>query len=330
MVFRSFSKLHPNGPVPHQISPPNSRFINPVRAFLAFIYLSKSHAWRGSPFWHREPPLLARASQPKNLPFQPCGRRVSPIQAASFHLQSGDGECLPATQLYLSVFTCPTASLNLPSDAGESTPARQPYLFRPTADLPFRLYLSDTASLDLPSDAGESTPARQPYLFNLLRNEAHPSDTAISKPVGRQREPTGQSNLSFPFCGRQKPTQPRCRLTARLSDHLTLPFCLNPSTRWVPISRRTPARALPVRQPSLFKSTLVDANRPTRWSWNQSDESLPARQSYLFKSHARRGLPVRHGYKQTTVGRQQEPPSQTILPSTSHARRGLPVRLGDY
>ncbi len=132
-----------------------------------------------------------------------------------------------------SVFTCPTASLNLPSDAGESTPARQPYLFHPTADLPFRLYLSDTASLDLPSDAGESTPARQPYLFNLLRNEAHPSDTviskpvgrrqepprqqphlflldeaypsdtAISKPVGRQREPTGQSNLSFPFCGRQ-------------------------------------------------------------------------------------------------------------------------------
>ncbi len=142
-----------------------------------------------------------------------------------------------------SVFTCPTASLNLLSDAGESTPARQPYLFHPTADLPFRLYLSDSASMDLPSDAGESTPARQPYLFNLLRNEAHPSDTAISKPVGRrqepprqqphlflldeaypsdtaiskpvgrQREPTGQSNLSFPFCGRQKPTQPRCWLT---------------------------------------------------------------------------------------------------------------------
>ncbi len=32
----------------------------------------------------------------------------------------------------------------------------------------------------------------------------------------------------------------------------------------------------------------------------------------------------------TTVGRQQEPPSQTILPSMSHARQGLPVRLGDY
>ncbi len=133
MVFRSFSKLHPYGPVPHQISSPNSRFINPVRAFLAFTYLSKSHAWRGSPSRYRGPPLLAGASQPKNLPFQPCGRRVSPIQAASFHLQSGDGECLPATQLYLSVFTCPTVSLNLPSDAGASTPARRPYLFHPTA-----------------------------------------------------------------------------------------------------------------------------------------------------------------------------------------------------
>ncbi len=208
MVFRSFSKLHPNGPVPHQISPPNSRFINPVRAFLAFTYLSKS-------------PLLAGASQPKNLPFQPCGRRVSPIQAASFHLQSGDGECLPATQLYLSVFTCPTVSLDLPSDAGASSPARHPYLFHPTAgeaypsrprvfssgrmlaraswphNLPFCLYLSNTASLDLPLDAGASSPARQPYLSNLLLNEAYPSDTAILKPVGRRREPPGQTGLPF-------------------------------------------------------------------------------------------------------------------------------------
>ncbi len=76
---------------------------------------------------------LARAFQPKNLPFPPCGQRVSPIQAASCHLQSGHGECLPATQLYLSVFTCPTVSLDLPSDAGEVLPARQPYLFHPMA-----------------------------------------------------------------------------------------------------------------------------------------------------------------------------------------------------
>ncbi len=296
MVFRSFSKLHPNGPVPHQISPPNSRFINPVRAFLAFTYLSKSHAWRGSPSWYRGPPLLAGASQPKNLPFQPCGRRVSPIQAASFHLQSGDGECLPATQLYLSVFTCPTVSLDLPSDAGASSPARHPYLFHPTAgeaypsrprvfssgrmlaraswphNLPFCLYLSNTASLDLPLDACASSPARQPYLStccstrlsrptrrfwnqsdvgeslrdkqpylfkptarpglpvrhgdsetsrtsarasgtnnltfsNLLLDQAYPSDTAILKPVGRRREPPGQTIFLFhPAAGKAYPT----------------------------------------------------------------------------------------------------------------------------
>ncbi len=149
---------------------------------------------------------LARASQPKNLSFLPCSRRVSPIQTASFHLQSGDGECLPATQLYLSVFSCLTVSLDLPSDAGESLPASnltfstprpaRLYPSRPRVfssrrmsarasrphNLLFCLYLSNTASLDLPLDAGESLPARQTYLSNLLLNEAYPSDTAILKP----------------------------------------------------------------------------------------------------------------------------------------------------
>ncbi len=50
-----------------------------MRAFLAFTSF-KSHAWRGSPFWHREPPLLARTCL-----FHP---------AASFHLQSGDSRVL--------------------------------------------------------------------------------------------------------------------------------------------------------------------------------------------------------------------------------------------
>ncbi len=90
----------------------------------------------------------------KNLPFPPCGRRVSPIQAASCHLQSGHGECLPATQLYLSVFTCLTVSLDLPSDAGESLPARQPYLFHPTA--------------------GETYPSR-PRVFSSCRMSARAS-----------------------------------------------------------------------------------------------------------------------------------------------------------
>ncbi len=123
----------------------------------------------------------------KNVPFPSCSRRVSPIQAASCHLQSGHGECLPATQLYLSIFTCPTVSLDLPSDAGESLPDRQPYLFHPTAGetypfrprvfssrrmsarasrphiLPFYVFTCPTVSLDLPLDAGEVLPARQSY-----------------------------------------------------------------------------------------------------------------------------------------------------------------------
>ncbi len=144
----------------------------------------------------------------KYLPFPPYGRRVSPIQAASFHLQSGDGECLPATQLYLSVFTCPTASLNLPSDAGESLPARQPYLFHPTADLPFRLYLSDTASLVLPSDAGESLPARQLYLFKPVAQRGSPvrhGDLETSR-TSTRASTARQSYLPCPTLGEAYPS----------------------------------------------------------------------------------------------------------------------------
>ncbi len=200
----------------------------------------------------------------KNLPFPPCGRRVSPIQAASFHLQSGDGECLPATQLYLSIFTCPTVSLDLSSDAGTSRPARRPYLFHPTTgeaypsrprvfssgrmstraswphNLPFCLYLSNTASLDLPLDAGESLPARQPYLSNLLLDEAYPSDTAILNHSRASARVTGTNSLNF------------------------------------------------------------------------------------SKPPARRGLPIRHGNSETTVGRRREPPGQTNFPFPSCGRQGLP------
>ncbi len=112
----------------------------------------------------------------------PCGRRVSPIQVASCHLQSGHGECLPATQLYLSIFNCPTVSLDLPSDAGEVLPARQLYLFHPTAGETYpsrpRVYpvgrrrgapgQTILLSLSLPvQHAGEVLPARQ-TLFRLL------------------------------------------------------------------------------------------------------------------------------------------------------------------
>ncbi len=293
----------------------------------------------------------------KNLPFQPCGQRVSPIQAASFHLQSGDGECLPATQLYLSVFTCPTVSLNLPSDAGASPPARRPYLFHPTAgeaypsrprafssgrmlaraswphNLPFCLYLSNTASLDLPLDAGESLPARQPYLSNLLLDEAYPSDTAILKPqsdVGESLRDR-QTFLFHPAAGKAYPT--------------TLP---------VDCKAFRPLNFALLSKPS----DSASPDLPT-----DAGESTPGQTILSFQVHARQGLPVRHGGSETTVGRRREPPSQTILLfqllssarltrpkrrllkppsdvgeslparqsylSKSHARQGLPVRHGN-
>ncbi len=345
-----------------------------MRAFLAFTYLSKSHAWRGSPSWHRGPPLLAGASQPKNLPFQPCGRRVSPIQAASFHLQSGDGKCLLATQLYLSVFTCPTVSLDLPSDAGASSPARHPYLFHPTAgeaypsrprvfssgwmlaraswphNLPFCLYLSNTASLDLPLDAGASSPARQPYLSNLLLNEAYPSDTAILKPVGRRREPPGQTALPFQtYCSTRltrptrrfwnqsdvgeslrdrqlsfsilrpaRPTQPRCRLTARPSDPLNFAFLSKPIRLGEPRSPDGRRREHSRPDNLIFSSPRsTRLTRPTRRFWNHSQTSARASQpdNLTFPSpELGKVYPSDTAIAEATVGRRREPPSQTILP----------------
>ncbi len=354
MVFRSFSKLHPNGPVPHQISPPNSRFINPVRAFLAFTYLSKSHAWRGSPSWHRRPPLLAGASQPKNVPFQPCGRRVSPIQAASFHLQSGDGECLPATQLYLSVFTCLTVSLDLPSDAGASSPARHAYLFHPMAgeaypsrprvfssgrmlaraswphNLPFCLYLSNTASLDLPLDAGASSPARQPYLSNLLLDEAYPSDTAILKPQLDVGESLRDRQLSFSILRPARPTQPRCRLTARPSDPLNFAFLSKPIRLGEP--RSPDERRQEHSQPDnlIFSSPRsTRLTRPTRRFWNHSRTSARASQpdNLTFPSpELGKVYPSDTAIAEATVGRRREPPSQTI---TSTPASGMSAKHPD-
>ncbi len=164
MVFRSFSKLHPNGPVPHQISPPNSRFINRCELPGFYLPVQITRLARAPPpdtadhhFWP-EPP-----SQ-KTCLFNLVGRRVSPIQAASFHLQSGDGECLPATQLYLSVFTCPTVSLDLPSDAGASSPARHPTFSTPR---PARLTHPDREYFLLRSDVGESLLATQLAFLSL-------------------------------------------------------------------------------------------------------------------------------------------------------------------
>ncbi len=233
-----------------------------MRAFLAFSYLSKSHAWRGSPFWHREPPLLARTSQPKNLPFQPCGRRVSPIQAASFHLQSGDGECLPATQLYLSVFTCPTVSLNLPSDAGASTPARRPYLFHPTA--------------------GEAYPSR-PWVFSSGRMLARAS--------------WPHSLFSVFTCPTQRVLISRWTpARAPWPDNLTFQTCC--STRLTRPTRRfrnqsDVGESLRDKQPYLFKPT-ARPGLPVRHGDSETSRTsarASGTDNFPFPSCGRQGLP---------------------------------------
>ncbi len=139
---------------------------------------------------------LARASQPNNLPFPPCSQRVSPIQAASFHLQSGDSECLPATQLYLSIFNCPTQRVKRQEvkvmQEVKRMPARcsRPDNLTISSLLLDEVYPYDTVSLDLPSVAGKVIPARQPCLFQSHTSDAYSSDTAgIVPPSGIGKSP---------------------------------------------------------------------------------------------------------------------------------------------
>ncbi len=96
-------------------------------------------------------------------------------------------------------------------------------------NLPFCLYLSNTASLDLPLDAGESIPARQPYLSNLLLDEAYPSDTAILNHSRMSARASGTNSLIFFILRPARPTQPRCRLTARPCEALNFALLSKPS-----------------------------------------------------------------------------------------------------
>ncbi len=179
---------------------------------------------------------------------------------------------------YLSVFTCPT---------------QRAWTFRRT---PARASRPDNLTFS-----------------NLLLNKAHPSDTAISKPVGRRHEPTGQSNLSFPFCGRQKPTQPRC--------------CPLGEPRYPDGRRREHSRPDNLLFSNLRSSTLTIRHGDPETSRTRASQldNLTFSSPMLGEAY-----PSDTAINETTVRRQQEPPSQTILPSMSHARRGLPVRLGDY
>ncbi len=130
-------------------------------------------------------------------------RRGSPSDAAGNKLNHNARELPGASNLELR----PTID-ELPASA-----SRLP-------NLPFRLYLSNTASLDPPLDARREPPGQTTLPSNLLLDEAYPSDTAILKPQSDVGESLWdrQTFLFHPAAGR--PTQPRCRLTARPSDPL--------------------------------------------------------------------------------------------------------------
>ncbi len=140
-------------------------------------------------------------------------------------------------------------SLNLPSDAGASPPARRPYLFHPTAGEAYpsrpqafssgRMLARASRPHNLPFcptqrvlisrwTPARALPARQPYLSNLLLDEAYPSDTAILKPQSDVGESLRDRQLSFSILRPARPTQPRCRLTARPSDPLNFAFLSKP------------------------------------------------------------------------------------------------------
>ncbi len=129
-----------------------------------------------------------------------------------------------------------------------------------------------------------SSPVRQRVLISrrMPARASRPDNLTFSTP--RPARLTHPDCEYFPpvGCRREPPGHP---------TYLSVFTC---PTQRVLISRRTPARALPARQP------------------------------YLFKPVARRGLPVRHGDSEATIGRWQEPPRQTNLPFPSCGRQSLP------
>ncbi len=186
----------------------------------------------------------------KNLPFPPCGRRVSPIQAASCHLQSGHGECLPATQLYLSVFTCPTVSLDLPSDY-HRTPAR--------ASRP------DNLTFSTPRPARLTHPDREYF-----------------PPVGCRREPPGHTSyivMSLPV-QRSESWSPVGRRRGAPGQTILLSSVFTCPTQRVLISGWTPARCS--RPDNLTFFCLYLSNAASLNLRLDTGEVLPARQSYFL------------------------------------------------
>ncbi len=228
--------------------------------------------------------MTASASRPPNFTFPPHGRRDLPIQTASIFLLPDVGESLPARQPYLFH---PTAGETYPSRLRVFSSCRMSARASRPPNVPFRLHLSNTASLDLPSDIGESLPDKQPYLFKPLARRGLPirhGDYLTHRRTSARASRTDK--LTFSILQPVRPTQPCCRLTARPSDHLTLPFCLNLSDSVSPDLQTDAGESTPGQTILSFQvlcSTRL--TRPTRRLLKPPSDvggSLPASQTHLF------------------------------------------------
>ncbi len=174
--------------------------------------------------------MTASASRPPNFTFPslPVRHRVLISRRTPARASRPDNLTFSTPRpTYLSVFTCPTQR----ASTSRRTPAR--------ASRPDNFTFS-----------------------NLLRNEAYPSDTATSKPVGRRRELPQPDNLTF---------------------HVSRPARLTRPTRRLPSQRR---REPPNQTTYLFRQ-LAPPFEPRR-----TLHSRPFKQPQLSVHH-RRGSTIR-------------------------------------
>ncbi|KAF4118664.1 hypothetical protein G5714_000715 [Onychostoma macrolepis] len=239
----------------------NGRLTQPHHPPLSAQGLQPKHVFgrTGSHTQPRSPPLSNRGLQPMQA-LGRCGLPThEPRSPAGCRREHSRPDNLTFSSLMLGD-AYPSDTL----DAGESLPTTQ-------LDL-FRLYLSDTVSIDLPMDVSESLPARQTYLFKSLAWQAYLSDTAsIDLPTDVSKSlPDRQTCL---FCLFAPPYQPLSNATYPRRWPIKQVSTL---TSWMTAKR--PDQTLPFH---LYLFDTVSLDLPS-----DAGESLPARQPYLFKSHA--------------------------------------------
>ncbi len=166
------------------------------------------------------------------------------------------------------------------------------------------------------------TPVRAPRPDNLTFQTC--CSTRLTRPTRRfwNQSDVGESlrdrQLSFSILRPARPTQPRCRLTARPSDPLNFAFLSKPIRLGEPRSPDGRRREHSRPDNLIFSSPRsTRLTRPTRRFWNHSQTSARASQpdNLTFPSpELGKVYPSDTAIAEATVGRRREPPSQTILP----------------